>query len=74
MKEDKFISDFIGEFEETPEIKINLNTEFRELNGWDSMTSMMVITMIDENYNVIISPEEIRKAKTVGNLFDLVYD
>jgi acyl carrier protein len=74
MKEDKFVDDFIDEFEETPDIKINLNTKFRELNGWDSMTSMMIITMIDEKYNVIISPEEIRKAKTVRDLFELVYD
>ena len=58
MKEDKFISEFIEESEEVPNIKIDLNTKFRDLDDWDSMTFMMIIAMIDENYNIIITPEE----------------
>jgi acyl carrier protein len=72
MKEDKFIREFIEELEEVPNIKIDLNTRFRDLDDWDSMTSMMIITMIDENYNVIITPEEMLKAKTLKDLYNLI--
>lgn len=72
MKEDKFIREFIEELEEIPNIKIDLNTGFRDLDDWDSMTSMMIITMIDENYDVIITPEEMLKAKTLKDLYNLI--
>lgn len=72
MKEDKFIREFIEELEEIPNIKIDLNTRFRDLDDWDSMTSMMIITMIDENYGVIITPEEMLKAKTLKDLYNLI--
>tara|TARA_B100000787_G_C16087783_1_gene247485 strand:+ start:153 stop:371 length:219 start_codon:yes stop_codon:yes gene_type:complete len=72
MKEDKFIREFIEELEEIPNIKIDLNTRFRDLDDWDSMTSMMIITMIDENYDVIITPEEMLKAKTLKDLYNLI--
>lgn len=70
--EKKFIEDFILELEPKPNFKVDLNTAFRDLDCWDSMTSMMIITMIDENYNVVITPDEMLKAVTIGDLFKLI--
>ena len=70
--EKKFIEEFINELETKPNFKVDLNTVFRDLDDWDSMTSMMIITMIDENYNVVITPNEMLKAVTIGDLFKLI--
>ena len=70
MKEKIFLENFIAEFEE--DFKVDLNTKFRDLDDWDSMTSMMIITMIDENYNVVITPDEMNQAVTIGDLFKLI--
>ena len=70
--EKKFIKEFILELETEPNFKVDLNTIFRDLDDWDSMTSMMIITMIDENYNVVITPDEMLKSVTIGDLFKLI--
>lgn len=72
MNEKKFLENFIAEFEEEPNIEIDFNTKFKDLDGWDSMTSMMIITMIDENYNVVISPDEMKQLSTIKELYNLI--
>jgi acyl carrier protein len=68
---DKFILNFKGQFEED-NITINLDSKFRDLDGWDSMTALMVIAMLDELYNCQIDPEEFKKYEYVYELYDLI--
>ena len=72
VKIDKFISDFLIQFEEEPKGNFNLESKFRDIDGWDSMTSMMIIAMIDEKYNIIISPENMKECNTIKDIFDLI--
>ena len=46
-----------------------MNTKFRELDSWDSMTSLMVISMLDEEYNSIVSSEIFENFQTVEDIF-----
>lgn len=68
------IKDFIKRFREELEIEteIDQNTEFRQLNEWSSLAGLTVIAMVDEEYGVTIKADEIRQAKTIQELFDLV--
>ena len=39
-----------------------------DFDGWDSLTSLSIIAMIDADYNVNISAEELVSLKTIGEL------
>lgn len=40
--------------------------------GWDSLVVMMLIAMIDENYQVTVPSKELLKCQTVYDVFQLV--
>ena len=48
------------------------DTLFRELPGWTSLQSLIVIISFDEHYGVAISAEELQRARTVRDLYELV--
>ena len=68
---DEFILNLKEQFEEE-NISINQDSKFRDLDGWDSMTALMVIAMLDELYNCQIDPEEFKKYEYVHELYDLI--
>ncbi len=65
-----FTEKFVEQFDE--EVKITPLTNFRELECWSSLTALNVLMMIDEEYGVALTADEMRKANTVQELFDLV--
>jgi acyl carrier protein len=71
MEFNLFIDNFRKQFEDE-NFEVTPDTKFRSLEGWDSMTSLMVIAMFDETYNVVISSEELTKAETVEDLFNFI--
>jgi acyl carrier protein len=68
----EFTSQFARLFENTDFSMINKDTIFRELEEWDSLIALSIIAMVDENYGVTLSGDDIRGTKTVQQLFDLV--
>ena len=68
---EKFIEFFAEQFDElhttlTPE------TRFRELEEWSSLVALLVITMVDEEYDVQLKGDDMRSAVTVEDLFNIV--
>ena len=37
-----------------------------------ALVALLVITMVDEEYGIVLPPEEMRKTNTIQELFDLV--
>lgn len=68
----EFAEKFAEQFEETPIDEFKANTRFRELEEWDSMVALTIMAMIDENYHVKLSPNEMKQTNTIQELFDLV--
>ena len=68
---DKFIQDFLSILEDTSIEQINMDTIFRDLDEWDSMTALMLIAMFDEIYKKKISGNDIRSANTISDLYKL---
>jgi acyl carrier protein len=68
---DDFIKNFKLQFEDE-NFDLYENTEFRHLDGWDSMTSLMIVAMFDDVYNTSISSEELEKAQTILDLYNLI--
>lgn len=65
-----FINNFQNQLEDSQEILAK--TEFKKLKSWDSLTALLIITMIDEEYGVGISGDDIRKVETVEGLYEFV--
>lgn len=53
-------------------VELTPETRFRELDEWTSLTALLIITMIDDEYDIVLSPEEMRKTHTLQELYDIV--
>jgi acyl carrier protein len=42
------------------------------VEGWDSLTHMVIITEIEKNFGVQFKLKEINKLKNMGNLIELI--
>lgn len=47
---------------------------FRDLPGWTSLQSLVVVITLDEEYGVSISADELQLARTLGDLYQLARD
>ena len=66
MKE--FIANFYEILDDTAADEINQNTEFKNLDEWDSMTTLMLIAMVDEKYEKQIIGADIKESSTLKDL------
>ena len=64
---------FVELFKTTLEIDgvdVDLNTKFRDLENWDSLSFLSVLAMIDEEYDVIIEGNDFRKLITIEDIIN----
>ncbi len=71
MDKNKFLKDFLSGFDE-PKTGYDLNTEFRSIDGWDSLTAMTIISIIDDDYDVIINPDQMNNCNTILDVYNLI--
>jgi acyl carrier protein len=72
MDKDKFLADVRGQFEDVALDTINLETDFKAVETWDSLTATCIQVLIEEDYGVKLSNEELRGATTILDLYELV--
>ena len=72
MELKEFIENCAEQFDDTESSEIQADTEYRELDEWTSLTALSIIAMIDEEYDVQLKADEMRKTQTIQELFDLV--
>ena len=67
-----FVKNFAAQFEETDINKFSSKTHFKNVKEWSSLTALSIIAMVDEEYGVAIKGNDIRKAETIEDLFNVV--
>ncbi len=72
MELEVFVARFAAQFELTNVEDISASTDFKELDEWDSLVSLSVIGMVKNECNVKIAGSDIKNAKTVEDLYNLV--
>jgi acyl carrier protein len=72
MNIEQFIEDFASVFEDTDRSEFSAQTVFKNLNEWDSLTTLAVIGLCNKKYGVKITGSEIREANTIEDIFNLV--
>ena len=68
----EFIRNFAEQFEETEASEFSPETEFRDNEEWSSLLALSIMAMVDEEYDVQLSANEMRQANTIQELFDIV--
>ncbi len=72
MDINEFIQHFAEQFEETGPEVFTPETEFRALDEWSSMLALFIMAMVDEEYEVKLTANEMRHANTIQDLFNIV--
>lgn len=67
-----FINNFSEQFDDLDASALTPETEFKQLDDWNSLVALSVIAMVDEEYDVTIKGDDIRNAKTIEDLFNTV--
>ena len=72
MNIDEFTARFAELFDDTPASEITPSTAFHDLDEYSSLISLTLIAMVDDEYGVTLSGNDIRSATTVEDLFNTV--
>lgn len=59
---------------ERPEGSLDPSHALTDVEGWDSMAALLFISLVDSRFGVILSGDQIAKAKTVNDLLLLLGD
>jgi acyl carrier protein len=70
--EQKFLKNFAEILDEEPNLKLNLNSKFRDLDEWDSLTALSLIAMLDDEYKITLTGDQIKNLETLGDIFKLL--
>jgi acyl carrier protein len=65
----EFIENFYEILDDTQRQEVVLSTEFKNLDEWDSMTTLMLIAMVDEKYQKQITGQDIKESITLEQLY-----
>lgn len=58
-------------FNMEPDI-LSEETELEQLDEWDSIATITTIAMIDSLFGKVITPEEVKKFKTIKDITDIM--
>ncbi|MFD0765444.1 acyl carrier protein [Mucilaginibacter lutimaris] len=72
MNIETFIQEFAEQFDEIPADRFAADTLFKENEEWSSMTALSVIAMVDQNYSVRLTGDDVRKSSTVEDIYNIV--
>lgn len=67
----QFIQNFADQFDDAPE-GLTLETRFRDIDEWTSIIALSEMAMCDEEYEVIISANEMENANSIADLYNIV--
>jgi acyl carrier protein len=66
---EEFIENFHQILEDTEKSEINQNTDYKSLDEWDSMASLMLIAMVDEKYKKQVVGKDFKECLSLEDLY-----
>ncbi len=71
VDEKQFIQNFADQFDDEPE-GLTLERRFRDIDGWSSIIALSEMAMCDEEYDVILSANEMESANCIADIYKIV--
>lgn len=68
----EFIALFADLFDDTPGEPLSPETVFHDMDKYSSIIGLSIVSMIDEEYGVVLTGNEVRNSVTIQDLFDTV--
>jgi acyl carrier protein len=68
----EFIKKIEGEFEDLKPGVLKPDSKIREHFEWDSVNALVFIAMVNVEYDVVITAEELQSAESVQDVFDVI--
>jgi len=68
---EKFLKNIKDQFEDT-NMTISIEDKLVQIEGYDSMTALMIISMLEEEYNLLISSDDLNDEVTLKMLFNKI--
>ena len=72
MEIKEFIENFADQFDDTDASVFTPETVFHDLDEYSSLIALSIIGMVDEEYGVTLSGNEMKSAVTIQDLFNIV--
>lgn len=72
MELNEFIQNFAEQFDDTDASMFTSNTVFHELEEYSSLIALSIIAMVDEEYEVTLKGDDMKKAVTIEDLYNIV--
>lgn len=72
MELEDFIAKFAEQFDDTDLNAFKASTVFKELDEWSSIIALSIIAMVDEEYEIALKGDDIRKANTIEDLYNII--
>lgn len=69
---EEFLEKVKEQFEDSDMENIQMDTVFRTLETWDSLTAMALQAMVLDDYGVKITNKELLDLDTVGDLYEFI--
>jgi acyl carrier protein len=67
-----FVENFKNILDDTDVSLITIDTIFRELTEWSSLTALSLIAMVDEEYSVKLTGDDIKSSKSLNDIFIII--
>jgi len=71
MDSSVFINNMLEVFDDQVD-ELSLDTRFRELGAWDSLTAVSTVAMMYAEYDVQVSGTDLVTCETLGELMSLI--
>ena len=69
---DEFVALFAEQFDETDPSTIKADTVFHDLEEWSSLIGLLIIAMVDEEFDIALKGDDISTAVTVEDVYNNV--
>jgi acyl carrier protein len=72
METSTFLENFKNILDDTDVSLITIDTVFRELPEWSSLTALSLIAMADEAYSIKLTGDDIKSSKSLNDIFNII--
>jgi acyl carrier protein len=60
------------EFEEVDKGTLHPESSIRDIEGWSSMHALILIALVDNHYDILLTGEELKNALTIQDLYNAI--
>lgn len=68
----ELISLIENEFEEIEAGTLSSSSSIRDMDGWSSMHALLLIALVDNHYDILLTGEELKNITTINDLYQII--